>query len=246
MRYFRDGELCYGIVSMELEYFFGCLINRTKAPSKRLFDEDSYRHLYHHAQYAVVWIHRRSTMNQPKPPEDDHNHRRGNPEAYYRFQEEFVDDHLQDSLETKIILSQPDNKVASKRKDKKGKESWINIHLADRYNICYRGAFKESPITILNLEKDLLWIDSAESQQRASETLEVYFSAILDDNGNPFVRIRFDANLDPGEENGLMQPIEIVGKFFSADLPAPHCLSKNENCSLASLFVPMGHFLGRL
>lgn len=189
-----------------------------------------------------MWIHRRDFANQPNPPEDDFNHRRGNPEDYFRFQEEMTEDSLEDPIETRIEVSQPENKVNSKRKDRKGKDAWINIHVAGRFNLCYRGVFKESPVTIMNLEQDPQWIESPESQERSAEILETYFSSVLDDNGNPFIRVRLEANLDSEDENASMVPIEMVGKYYASNLPRPYCLSKNEKLQLGFPVHPNGSF----
>ena len=209
-------------------------------PSKKAYDFDA---CDLEADYYIAWIHRRGEfLNHLRHAEDDEEYRTRDPERFMNEQLSFESNFPDTSRETVVKLQQPDNYRKTKQTDRGGKPLWINVHWKDMFQIQYKGHYTDKVCSSYKFE------ECESDYYDFSENCEMYFGAVRDDNGHPFLRLRFEygPSNKKTRDSDPWGPIEIVAKRICDDGPGEfgkRDFSKNEKMRLGFPMNAKGNFI---
>ena len=211
----------------------------SQEPSKKAYDFDAEGL---EADYYITWIHRRAdNLNHLRHVEDDEDYRTSNPERFLTEQMCFEANFPDSSRETIIALQLPDNKRSTKQTNRDGRPLWVNVHWKDSFSIQYRGAYTNKVSSSYKYEH------SQSDHYDFSGDCEMYFGAVRDDNGHPFLRLRFEYGPSDKKRRKVEPwgPIEMIAKKITDDGPGEfgkRDLSKNEKLRLGFPMDARGNF----
>ena len=211
----------------------------SQEPSKEAYDFDAHEL---EADYYITWIHRRAeNLNHLRHTEDDDEYRSADPDRFLFEQMCFDVGFPDNSRDTVIQLKQPDNHRKTKQTDRDGKPLWINIKWKDVLDVQYKGHYTDKVCSTFKYDESQLEFYDF------SEECELYFGAVRDDNGNPFLRLRLEYGSSDWKEKSLSPwgPMEMVAKKITNDGPGEfgkRDLSKNEKLRLGFPMDAWGNF----
>ena len=185
--------------------------------------------------------HRNELLNTHRHIENDDHYRASNPQRYMNEQITFESHFPDTSKNTMIMLQQPENTRNSKQTEKGGKSLWINLVFKDSWNLQWYGKYTDDVMSTFGLEKN-----ASSKEYEFSETAEMYFGSVHDDNNHPFLRLHFECATT---ETGSFSPIEIIAKRIDNSGPGDlgkRDLSKNEKLRLGFPMRADGTFVTEL